>query len=181
LSEEEDEEIPEDLQHLDYKEQQRAIFIRACWGMGLGTILVLIFSDPMVSILDDFSTRTGIPAFYISFVLAPMVSNASELIAAYNYAKKKTSKSIAISLSTLTGAACMNNTFCLLIFFLLIFALGLDWDFTAETLVIFFAQLLMYFMCFKRVHTLADCILIFALYPISILFVWILEGPLKLK
>jgi len=179
--EEEDEEIPEDLQHLDYQDQQKAIFRRACVGMGLGTILVLVFSDPMVDILNNFSTRTGIPAFYISFVLAPLVSNASELIAAYNYAKKKTSKSIAISLSTLTGAACMNNTFCLMIFFLLIFSLKLNWDFTAETLVIFFAQLVMYFYCYKRVHTLFDCACIFALYPLSILFVWILESVAHLQ
>ena len=179
--EEEDEEIPEDLQHLDYQDQQKAIFRRACFGMGLGTILVLIFSDPMVDILNDFSTRTGIPAFYISFVLAPLVSNASELIAAYNYAKKKTSKSIAISLSTLTGAACMNNTFCLMIFFILIFSLKLNWDFTSETLVIFLAQLVMYVFCFKRVHTLFDCACIFALYPLSILFVWILESVAHLQ
>jgi hypothetical protein len=42
---------------------------------------------------------------YISFILSPLVSNASELIAAYSYASKKTSKTITISLSTLTGAA----------------------------------------------------------------------------
>ncbi len=63
--------------------------------------------------LVTLGARTGIPAFYIAFVLAPLASNASELIAAYNYAKKKTASSISISLATLEGAAVMNNTFVL--------------------------------------------------------------------
>jgi Ca2+/H+ antiporter len=50
--------------------------------MGLGTIMVLLVSDPAVDVLSSIGARTGIPAFYIAFVLAPMASNASELIAA---------------------------------------------------------------------------------------------------
>merc|ERR1711916_426743 len=79
--ESEEEEIPED--------QQRRIKLRSAYLMGLGTFLVLLFSDPMVDVLSEFGARTHIPAFYISFVLAPLASNASELIAAYNYALKK--------------------------------------------------------------------------------------------
>ena len=48
--------------------------------------------------------RTGVPPFYISFVLAPLASNASELLASFSYAQKKTSKTITISLATLLGA-----------------------------------------------------------------------------
>lgn len=73
----------------------------------------VLISDPMVDVLSELGVRTGIPAFYIAFVLAPLASNASELIAAYNYAKKKTPTSISISLATLEGAAVMNNTFVL--------------------------------------------------------------------
>lgn len=57
-----------------------------------------------MQVLSEVGDRTGIPSFYISFVLSPLVSNASELIASYNYAQKKTSKTITISLATLTGA-----------------------------------------------------------------------------
>lgn len=45
--------------------------------------------------------RTGISSFYISFVLAPLASNASELIAAFNYSLKKTSRTIVISFAAL--------------------------------------------------------------------------------
>ena len=34
--------------HLSPEAQQKAILRRACGMMGLGTILVLLFSDPMV-------------------------------------------------------------------------------------------------------------------------------------
>ena len=98
--------------------------------VGFGTALVLLFSDPMVDVLSEMANRIGIPPFYVAFVLAPLVrdpnclrsstihltpfpsffliiycaqaSNASELIAAYNYALKKTKSTITISLMTLT-------------------------------------------------------------------------------
>ena len=61
------------------------------------------------------------PPFYVAFVLAPLASNASELIASVNYASKKSKKTITVALAALEGAACMNNTFCLAIFMGLIF------------------------------------------------------------
>merc|ERR1719203_1154922 len=113
--------------------------------MGLGTAVVLLVSDPFVEVLSEWGKpyRLNIPAFYISFVLAPLASNASELVAAFNYASKKTKKSMTISLCTLEGAACMNNTFCLAIFFALIYVQGLAWKFTAETISIFGVQAIM--------------------------------------
>ncbi|EER02433.1 conserved hypothetical protein, partial [Perkinsus marinus ATCC 50983] len=112
---------------------QKRIKIRAAYMMGIGTngisiivlliiiiesgtLLILIFSDPAVDVLNEIGIRSGINPFYISFILAPLASNASELVAAYSYAQKKTSKHITISISTLQGAASMNNTFCLGIF-----------------------------------------------------------------
>ncbi|KAE9059643.1 hypothetical protein PF010_g30536, partial [Phytophthora fragariae] len=79
---EEEEEVPEDLAHLSIAEQQKKIKIRSAYMMFLGTALVLLFSDPMVDVLSEVGARTGIPAFYVSFVVAPLASNASELIAA---------------------------------------------------------------------------------------------------
>ena len=52
---------------------------------------------------------------------------ASEFIASYNYAAKKTKKTITVALAALEGGACMNNTFCLAIFMALVFFRGLAW------------------------------------------------------
>ena len=105
-----------------------------------------------------------------------MASNASELIAAYNYALKKTQKTITISLSTLEGAACMNNTFCLGIFLLLIYAKGLAWKFSAETLSIVFVQIAMYYFANKKTQTLLDALLVYSLYPLCLALVFVLEN-----
>ena len=105
-----------------------------------------------------------------------MASNASELIAAYNYALKKTQKTITLSLSTLEGAACMNNPFCLGIFLLLIFAKELAWKFSAETLSIVFVQIAMYYFANKKTQTLLDALLVFSLYPLCLALVFVLEN-----
>jgi len=175
--EDEAEEIPEEWADLTPEEQKTKILARSFWLMGLGTLLVLIFSDPMVDVLSGFGTHTGISAFYISFVLAPMASNASELVAAYSYALKKTSKTITISMSTLEGAACMNNTFCLGIFFALIYVQGLAWRFTAETAVIVLVQVLVGIIAMTReVQTLGVGLVIISMYPASLVFVSVLEA-----
>jgi len=47
---------------------------------------------------------------------------------------------MAISLSTLEGAAIMNNTFCLSIFLMLVYFKKLAWQFSAETISILLIQ-----------------------------------------
>ena len=155
-------------------------------------------------VLGELGARTGIPAFYVSFVLAPMASNASELLASYAYAAKKSSKSISISLQALQGAACMNNTFCLAIFMALILFQGLAWAYSAETLSILFGQICIAYISrkdlqvrppplplavewialFLRLRPLShsapqtnnDIYLVLALYPFCLIMVAFLEA-----
>ncbi|CAN0420200.1 unnamed protein product [Pylaiella littoralis] len=174
--EEEHEEMPEDLVHLDPDTQQFQVKMRAAYLMTAGTALVLIFADPMVDVLGAVGDRTGISAFYISFVLAPLASNASELIAAFNYSLKKTSRTIVISFAALQGAACMNNTFCLGVFMFLVFFRGLAWEFGAETVAILFVQVVMAVISLRATHRVIDGILVLCLYPLSIMVVAGLEA-----
>ena len=76
-----EEEMPPDLQKLTPDQQQAMIKQRAAMLCGLGTLLVVVFSDPMVDVMSNLGARIGVPPFYIAFVLAPLASNASELIA----------------------------------------------------------------------------------------------------
>jgi Ca2+/Na+ antiporter len=92
-------------------------------------------------------------------------------------AAKKSPGSITQSLQTLEGAACMNNTFCLGIFYILIWYQGLAWKFTAETIVIFFVQVLIFLMVIKsNTQTMKEAIIIFGCYPLSLVFVSFLES-----
>ena len=172
----EEDEIPEDLVSLSPEEQQRRIKQRSFFMMGVGTAFVVIFSDPMVSVLSELGVRTGVPAFYVSFVLAPLASNISEVIAAFAYAQKKTAATISISFSTLLGAAVMNNTFVLGIFMLLIYTQSLSWEFFAETLAILIVEMIVGVYALRSKLTLFDGVCVLGLYPLSLLLVFVLES-----
>merc|ERR1719159_397193 len=117
--------MPDEFKDLKPAEQRAAIIQSSVKQMVLGTLLVLVFSNPMVDVLSEIGKKTGIPAFYVSFILAPLASNASELVSSMTLASRKTMGAMTQSLQTLEGAACMNNTFCLGIFFILIYFQGL--------------------------------------------------------
>ena len=168
---EEEEEVPEDIKDLAPAEQQRVIKSRAAKLLVLGTALVVVFSDPMVDVMSEIGVRTGIPAFYVSFLLAPLASNASELLASMYYAGKKTQTSITISFAALEGAACMNNTFCLAIFMGLIYFKGIAWQYTAETLAIVVVQCAVAVFAMKPTMTPVDACFIMAIYPLSVFLV----------
>lgn len=172
--EEEDEdepEMPDELRELSPQDQMNRVMNMSLYKMALGTLLVILFSDPMVSVLSEVGKRTGISSFYISFIFAPLASNASEVIASYNYSLKKTSHSMEIALSTLGGAGIMNNTFCLGIFMFLIYSQSLSWEYFSETSSIIFVQVIMWYMAHKKKHTFKDALFILALYPLSLFIV----------
>jgi len=174
---EEEDEMPEEFKDLPPAEQAAMIMRSSMKQMMTGTFLVLIFSDPMVDVLAQIGKMTGVPPFYVSFVLAPLASNASELVAAMKLASRKTQGSMTQSLQTLEGAACMNNSFCLAIFFFLIFYQGLAWKFTAETASIFLVQFLVFLIVIRsNVQTMQTGVLIFLMYPLSLVFVASIEA-----
>ena len=173
--EDEEDEMPEELKHLSPEQQQTALKWRAAMLCGFGMLLILVFSDPMVDAMASVGLRLGVPGFYIAFVLAPLASNASELVASLLYAQKKSQKTITVSLSALEGAACMNNTFCLAIFMALIYFQGLVWKFSAETLAILLVEILVAGVALQPTQRLYHALFVFALYPFSICFIALVE------
>lgn len=174
--EEEDEEMPEDIANLPPEQQMYMLWRRSLCMMLGGTGLVLLFSDPMVDVLAGIGTFLGIPPFYVSFILAPLASNAAELLSAMNYAAKQTKTSYTLGVSQLLGAANMNNTFCLAIFLTQIYGAHLIWEFSAETLSILFVELVMFIFAQKEVFSAWLAIVIMALFPLSIVIVYVLEN-----
>jgi Ca2+/Na+ antiporter len=172
----EQEEVPEEFTDLSPEEQQSAIKLRAFYMCATGAVLVVFFSDPMVDVMQEIAVRAHVSPFYVSFVLAPLASNASEVISSMYYASKKTGKTITVSLSTLEGAACMNNTFCLSIFMGLIFFRGLAWQYTAETVAIIISEVVVAMFVQSNYLSLYGGCLIFMLFPLSIALVATLEA-----
>lgn len=173
---EEEEEMPEDFADLPPDEQQRAIKLRAFVMLAIGTTLVILFSDPMVDVMQEIAVRANVSPFYVSFILAPLASNASEVIASQYYAAKKTRKTITVSLSALAGAASMNNTFCLSIFMGLIYFRGLAWQYTAETIAIVVVEFFMAWIVQRDTLTSMEGLVIFLIFPMSLVLVGVLEA-----
>ena len=173
--EEEEDIMPDDLAELSPEEQQRRIKMRSGYQMLLGTSLVLLFSDPMVDALSGFGGAIGVGPFYVAFVLAPLASNASEIMSAAQYASKRTRATMTISLSTLQGAACMNNTLCLGIFLALMYFRHLPWEYSAETISICLIESVMAYYSFRTTYRVLDGLVILALFPSAIIIVHVLE------
>jgi len=169
------EEIPDDFCDLSPEDQQKAIKLRAFKMLFIGTVMVVYFSDPMVDVMQEIAVKASIPPFYVSFVLAPLASNSSEVVASMFYASKKTRKTMTVSLSALEGAACMNNTFCLCIFMGLIYMRGLAWQYTAETASIVIVQFIMAVLVQKKVMTCGVALGVLMIFPLSLVFVFTLE------
>jgi len=169
------EDMPEDFCDLSPEEQQKAIKLRAFKMLAIGTIMVVYFSDPMVEVMQEIAVQASLPPFYVSFVLAPLASNSSEVVASMFYAAKKTHKSMGVSLSALEGAACMNNTFCLCIFMGIIYIRGLAWQYTAETASIVIVQGIMAVLVQKKVMTTGVALGVLMIFPLSLVFVFTLE------
>lgn len=147
-----------------------------------GTALVSFFSDPMVDVITEFGESIHIGAFFVSFIVTPFCSNASELISSLIFAAKKRKENSALTYSSLYGAATMNNTMVLGIFFVLIFVRGLAWTFTAETFAILFVTITVGLVgILKRTFSIYWSFIIIFLYPLSILLVWVLEDVAGLK
>ena len=105
-----------------------------------------------------------------------MASNASEVIAGLLFARKKTTDSISLTLSTLHGAATMNSTLSLCIFMCLIYFRQLSWAFTAEVLSVMLVVIIVGLNGLRTTIYLWQGILVASLYPLSILMVYIMEN-----
>eukprot|EP00924_Labyrinthula_sp_SR-Ha-C_P009985 maker-scaffold_21-snap-gene-5.29-mRNA-1 protein AED:0.01 eAED:0.01 QI:23/1/1/1/1/1/2/85/494 len=155
------------------KQEQKEVLWLSAQHLLSGTILILLFSDPMVDILSTTGRAMGISSFYVAFFLAPLASNASEFIASYNYAKKMDPEMLTIALSTLQGAAIMNNTFCLSIFLGMIMYQDLEWSYTKEVVSLLFVQLIMFWIS-KNEQTMWRALFVLMLLPLSLFLVFLL-------
>jgi len=153
----------------------------AVWNITFGTALVMLLSDPMVDVLNNFAKTVGISAFYISFMVTPLVSNASEVVCSMHMAERLDNENLTEALSTLFGAATMNSTFCLSIFFALIYFRGLSWNYSAEVISTLFVTTLIGVMGMRRVFTTRDAVLALLLFPASLVIVWTLENEFGLQ
>ncbi|EKX52502.1 hypothetical protein GUITHDRAFT_159252 [Guillardia theta CCMP2712] len=159
----------------------RQIYMNSAKLMIGGTFLVALFSDPMVDAVSSVRGRveeetSHIPAFFVSFLVTPFASNASELVSSLQFAKKKKKKNISLTYSQVYGAVTMNNTMCLGLFLLVVWYRNLDWNFSSEvvtTMSMIFA--LGVVACTRVTFPLYMAFFSLSLYPIALALVYFLD------
>ncbi|KAG6542645.1 hypothetical protein Mapa_015976 [Marchantia paleacea] len=141
-----------------------------------GAALAALFADPLVDSIGGFSSSSGIPPFFVAFVVTPFASNASELFSSILFAKQRRKKNISLTFSQLYGAVTMNNTLCLGLFLGVVYLRGLNWDFSSEVTVILLSILTIGAIGGTRTtFPLWLSVPVLALYPLCIALVAILD------
>ena len=92
LIEKENQEEEEDDDEEDPSEHFGKNLAIAIAQLIIGTLVVALFSDPMVDVISTFGNTLNINPFFVSFILTPFCSNASELIASLAFASHKRQK-----------------------------------------------------------------------------------------
>ncbi|XP_077251163.1 sodium/calcium exchanger NCL1-like [Tasmannia lanceolata] len=152
------------------------ICVKAVLLLLLGTVIAAVVSDPLVDAVDNFSTATSIPSFFISFIAMPMFTNSAEAVTAIIFASRKTQRSSSLTFSEIYGAATMNNILCLAVFLALVYVRDLTWDFSAEVLVILIVSIVMgLFGSFRTTFPLWTCSIAYLFYPLSLVLVYVLD------
>nr|XP_043621264.1 sodium/calcium exchanger NCL-like [Erigeron canadensis] len=154
----------------------RGTIVKAVLYLLVGTIIAAVFADPLVDAVGNFSTATSIPSFFISFIALPLATNSSEAVSAIIFATRKKKRSASLTFSELYGAVTMNNILCLAVFLALVYVRGLTWDFSSEVLVILIVCIVMgVFGSLRTTFPLWTSFIAFALYPFSLILVYVLD------
>ncbi|KAJ9170853.1 hypothetical protein P3X46_018918 [Hevea brasiliensis] len=141
----------------------------------LGTIVAAVFADPLVDAVENFSTASSIPTFFVSFVILPFAS-PSEVVSDLIFASRKNSKSASLAYSEIYGSVTMSNILSLSVFLGLVYFRGLTWNFSSEVLVILIVCVVMGLIAsFRTTFPLWMCLAAYALYPFSLLLAYVLD------
>ncbi|KAK9867487.1 hypothetical protein WJX84_007699, partial [Apatococcus fuscideae] len=145
----------------------------------VGITVCAIFSDPLVDALGVFSKASGIPPFFVAFVLTPLGSSAGELISCVRFASKRRQKNISLTFSNIYGSVTMNNSLCLGIFLLIIYSRHLEWVYSSEVTVVVGCTVLVGLLASsRRTFKSIWAVPVIAAYPLSIFAVWWLDKTL---
>ncbi|KAG0500475.1 hypothetical protein HPP92_000547 [Vanilla planifolia] len=157
-------------------ENPTKVYVKAILLLLLGTTIAVVFADPLVDAVDNFSLATNIPSFFISFIAMPLATNSSEAVSALMFAARKKKRTSSLTFSEVYGGVTMNNTLCLAVFLALVYLRHLTWDFSAEVLIILLVCIIMgLFTSFRTTFPLWTCFVAYLLYPFSLALVYVLD------
>ena len=175
--------IQKEEESKEKKDPKWLIAIKSVSQLLIGVFVVTFFSDPMCNAISAMTDRRNaqyipISSFYLSFIITPICSNASELVSSFIFAMKKEKENIALTYAQLYGAATMNNTLCLAVFAGLVYFRDLEWYYSAEVTVILLVEFAVGIVALAhfRIYYVYLLFLVILLYPLSLAIVILLQN-----
>ncbi|KAM7525051.1 hypothetical protein LguiA_014953 [Lonicera macranthoides] len=142
-----------------------------------GTAILAVLAMPLIETVADFSTSANIPSFLVPYVVIPLAMNYGRALGVISSAQQKTEDAISLTLSELYGSVFTSNLFGLTIFLSLVYIRNLEWDVSAEVLVVFIICTAMgLFTSFRTVFPRWTGFVAYLLYPISLVFLYVLTS-----
>ncbi|CAN0896730.1 Sodium/calcium exchanger NCL1 [Linum grandiflorum] len=140
-----------------------------------GTLIAAVIAEPLVDAVNNFSSASNIPSFFVSFVILPFASS-SEIVSILIFASKKNMRSASLAYSEIYGSVTMSNILSLSVFLGLVYCRDLTWNFSAEVLIILVVCITMGLIgSFRTKFPIWMCFVAFGLYPISLFLAYILD------
>lgn len=154
-------------------------WFKAIMSMVLGAAILSVLAEPLTQSVQNFSEDAGIPSFFVSFVLAPLATNARAATSAITTACRKKSITTSLTFSEIYGGVFMNNVLGCSVLLFLVYARGLTWEFSAEVLVVLITCATMSLaVSFRSDFPLWTSFMAFLLYPFSLFLVYVFNNVL---
>ncbi|KAI3898158.1 hypothetical protein MKX03_021750 [Papaver bracteatum] len=146
----------------------------------LGISLLSLLAEPLVEVVQNFSSSANIPSFFVSFVLLPVATNSRRAVTAIASAGRKNPRTTSLTISEIYASVFMNNVLGLIALLSIVYARDLEWNFSSEVLIILVICLVMGLISsFRTRFPIWLSLIAYLLYPLSLLMVYILNSVLE--
>ncbi|PIA57950.1 hypothetical protein AQUCO_00500107v1 [Aquilegia coerulea] len=150
-------------------------YLKAASLLFVGISILVLLATPLIKTVVNFSSAAHIPSIYISFIMVPMVFNHRRAISAIQSIRQKRQQSASLTLSEIYSGAFMNNILGISTLLGIVYARGLEWNFSAQVLVLLIICLVMgLYTSFYRTFPLWTCFIAYLLYPFSLILLYVL-------
>ncbi|CAK7350466.1 unnamed protein product [Dovyalis caffra] len=159
----------------DSKNSDKLNYTKATYFILLGTAIAVLLAKPLTKTLQEFATAIKVPSFLVSYFLVPFALNFRQGYKSIISVREKTEKSVSLTLSQIYCGVFMNNVLGLTSFLAIVYIRDVEWDITAEILVvlIIFSGIGLS-SSFSSIFPFWTCLVAYALYPISLGFLYVL-------
>ncbi|WCJ27143.1 sodium/calcium exchanger family protein / calcium-binding EF hand family protein [Euphorbia peplus] len=150
-------------------------YIKAALLILCGSALTFVLAAPLMTSIQELATAINIPSFLVSYVVLPLAMGFKMVFRSITSAMDKSQTAVSLTLSELYGGVFMNNVMGLMIFLALVCIKDIAWDVSAEVLtVLIICSLIGVSATFSSKFPVWTSIIAYALYPLSLAFIYLL-------